>query len=51
MVLNMKTGKLSNIASLDHVYPPHDPHGIKVEFNFEGQDRPWSTLERLRYEM
>jgi catechol 2,3-dioxygenase-like lactoylglutathione lyase family enzyme len=29
----------------------HDPHGIKVEFNFEGQDRPWSTLERLRYEM
>ena len=21
-----------------------DPHGIKVEFNFEGQDRPWKTL-------
>ena len=23
-----------------------DPHGIKVEFNFEGQDRPWKTLEK-----
>ena len=23
-----------------------DPHGIKVEFNFEGQDRPWATIER-----
>ena len=22
----------------------HDPHGIKVEFNFEGQDRPWATI-------
>ena len=25
-----------------------DPHGIKVEFNFEGQDRPWTTLEKER---
>jgi catechol 2,3-dioxygenase-like lactoylglutathione lyase family enzyme len=24
----------------------HDPHGIKVEFNFEGQDRPWATVEK-----
>lgn len=24
----------------------YDPHGIKVEFNFEGQDRPWSTIEK-----
>ena len=23
-----------------------DPHGIKVEFNFEGQDRPWATIEK-----
>ena len=23
-----------------------DPHGIKVEFNFEGQDRPWTVLEQ-----
>ena len=23
-----------------------DLHGIKVEFNFEGQDRPWKTLEK-----
>ena len=23
----------------------YDPHGIKVEFNFEGQDRPWKTLQ------
>ncbi len=23
-----------------------DPHGVKVEFNFEGQDRPWSTIEK-----
>ena len=25
----------------------HDPHGIKIEFNFEGQDRPWPTIEKL----
>ena len=25
----------------------HDPHGIKVEFNFEGQDRPWQTIQKL----
>lgn len=24
----------------------YDPHGIKVEFNFEGQDRPWATVEK-----
>ena len=24
----------------------NDPHGIKVEFNFEGQDRPWATIEQ-----
>ena len=24
----------------------HDPHGIMVEFNFEGQDRPWATIAR-----
>ncbi len=24
----------------------YDPHGIKVEFNFQGQDRPWVTLEK-----
>jgi catechol 2,3-dioxygenase-like lactoylglutathione lyase family enzyme len=24
----------------------YDPHGIKVEFNFEGQDRPWTTVEK-----
>ena len=23
-----------------------DPHGVKVEFNFEGQDRPWATIEK-----
>ena len=23
-----------------------DPHGVKGEFNFEGQDRPWKTLEK-----
>ena len=23
-----------------------DPNGIKVELNFEGQDRPWATLEK-----
>ena len=23
-----------------------DPHGIKVEFNFEGWDRPWTTIEK-----
>ena len=23
-----------------------DPHGIKVEINFEGRDRPWKTLEK-----
>jgi len=28
-----------------------DPHGIKVEFNFEGQDRPWKTLQKVRREM
>lgn len=27
-----------------------DPHGIKVEFNFEGQDRPWKTLEKKHRE-
>jgi len=26
----------------------YDPHGIKIEFNFEGQDRPWKTLERIQ---
>jgi catechol 2,3-dioxygenase-like lactoylglutathione lyase family enzyme len=25
----------------------HDPHGIKIEFNFEGQDRPWQTIQKL----
>jgi len=28
----------------------HDPHGIKIEFNFEGQDRPWNTIEKLYHE-
>ena len=28
-----------------------DPHGIKVEFNFEGQDRPWATIEKEHEEM
>ena len=28
-----------------------DPHGIKVEINFEGRDRPWKTLEKVRREM
>ena len=27
-----------------------DPHGVKVEFNFEGQDRPWKTLEKTHKE-
>ena len=27
-----------------------DPHGVKVEFNFEGQDRPWDTLEQQHQE-
>ena len=27
-----------------------DPHGVKVEFNFEGQDRPWETLEKQHRE-
>ncbi len=26
----------------------YDPHGVKCEFNFEGQDRPWKTLERVQ---
>ena len=26
----------------------YDPHGIKVEFNFAGQDRPWKTLQEER---
>ena len=28
-----------------------DPHGIKVEFNFEGQDRPWTTIEKEHQEL
>ena len=28
-----------------------DPHGIKVEINFEGRDRPWKTLERVRRDL
>ena len=28
-----------------------DPHGIKIEFNFEGQDRPWGTLEKEHQEL
>ena len=28
-----------------------DPHGIKVEFNFEGQDRPWTTIEKEHREL
>ena len=28
-----------------------DPHGIKVEFNFEGQDRPWVTIEKEHQEL
>ncbi len=27
-----------------------DPHEIKVEINFEGRDRPWKTLEKVRRE-
>ncbi|MBM3517286.1 MAG: hypothetical protein FJX56_05255 [Alphaproteobacteria bacterium] len=23
-----------------------DPHGVKLEFNFEGMDRPWKALEQ-----
>ena len=29
----------------------YDPHGIKVEFNFEGQDRPWVTIEKAHAAM
>ena len=28
-----------------------DPHGIKVEINFEGRDRPWKTLEKVHREV
>ncbi len=28
-----------------------DPHGVKCEFNFEGQDRPWRTLEKVQREV
>lgn len=28
-----------------------DPHGIKVEINFVGRDRPWKTLERVRRDL
>ena len=28
-----------------------DPHGIKIEFNFEGQDRPFSILSREHKEL
>jgi catechol 2,3-dioxygenase-like lactoylglutathione lyase family enzyme len=28
-----------------------DPHGVKVEFNFEGQDRPWKTLQKTHKEV
>lgn len=28
-----------------------DPHGIKVEFNFEGQDRPWATVKKAYEEI
>ena len=29
----------------------HDPHGIKIELNFEGRERPWATLEAERAAM
>ena len=28
-----------------------DPHGVKCEFNFEGQDRPWKTLQETHKEV
>ena len=28
-----------------------DSHGIKIEFNFEGQDRPFSILSREHKEL
>lgn len=29
----------------------YDPHGVKLEFNFEGMDRPWKTLEGVHGEV
>ena len=46
--------KANNIDFSDQAVPEmdlhqifcYDPHGIKVEFNFAGQDRPWKTLQK-----